>query len=196
VSAALLQPLVLCAAFWLALWLHDRRAPCHTRRFAAALALGAVLARIGHAALFEAPDANPFDPFGAVSVLFVPLGIVLLNPSAAAFSSLPLPFALARAGCLAAGCCHGHAGALLPISGAAALCALHRGTQRLSPRWVPAAFLIAFGALRIAESDWRDGSLETSARVVPDSIAAIWIGLGLASAAATWWRSQQAQPEA
>jgi hypothetical protein len=190
-----LQPLALCAAFWLALWLHDHHAPRNTPRFAAALVLGAVFARLGSASLFEAPDAVRFDPFGAVSLLFLPLGIVLLCPTAAAFSSLPLPLALARVGCIAAGCCQGRVGLLLPIADAAAFCVLHSGARRLSPRWVSAAFLIAFGALRVSESSWRGEAVEASARIAPSRIAALWIVAGLVAAGIAWWRSGSVPPE-
>jgi hypothetical protein len=195
VSAASLQPLELCTAFWLALWLHDRQVPRHTTRFAAALVLGAVFARLGPTLLFEAPGAARFDPFGAVSVLFVPLGIVLLFPAAAAFSSLPLPLALARVGCIAAGCCQGRAGILLPIADAAAFCVLHWGARRLSPRWIPAVFLIAFGALRVSESSWRGEAVEVFARVAPSRIAALWMVVGFVAAGVAWWRSGWIHPE-
>ena len=128
-SAHLLQLLALFGAFWTAIALYARRSPSPKRvRFIGALGLGAVFAHLGWAVLHvPAVAAHPLallDLTRGLTVLFVPLGLLLLERSAAAFASLPLALAVARLGCLAAGCCHGAAGEPTPVYEAAGLLAI------------------------------------------------------------------------
>ena len=72
------------------------------RRFRTLLSLytGAVLAHLGNALVF-APGSAPFE---GASLLFAPLGPLLLAPWRETLAALPLLFAVARLGCLPAGC--------------------------------------------------------------------------------------------
>jgi hypothetical protein len=175
VSSDGLRLLSVCGAFWLALLLHDRREPRRTPRFAAALLLGAALARLGCAWAFGGAS-SALDPRGGFSMLFLPLGLLALAPWGAAFASLPLPLALARLGCIAAGCCQGRDGALLPLLEIVLLGALHLALCVPPIRQVPALFLIAFGGLRIAERPWRPEP--AAAAVAPEAIAGLHILAG------------------
>jgi hypothetical protein len=182
VIAAALQLGSWCTAFWLALWLHARRDRARSARFALALLAGALLARAGDALLWGEPG-HWLEPQQSVSVLFVPLGLLLLAPQPAAFASLPLPLALARLGCLAAGCCRGASGEPLPLFEAAALGALHLGVARGADDLAPARFALGFGALRLAQSPWRPPPPRASAELVtPELVALAWMLLG-----ALWW---------
>lgn len=183
-SAAAVQLATWSAAFWLALRLEARRPPARPARFALALVLGAVLARAGHALLWSRP--RPGLAAGeAVSVLFVPLGLLLVGSGPGAFASLPLPLAVARLGCLAAGCCRGASGEWLPLYEAAFLVALHRALARGTLAAAPERFAWAFGALRLAEAPWRP-RVETAPLdgcVTPGAVALGWIAIGSVLAA-------------
>ena len=194
-NAALLQPVALCAAFWTALFLYARRArPPQPLRFACALALGAALAHAGwlllHApAVWPAIRARPgllIDPSLGFCVLFAPLGLLLLERSAAAFASLPLALAVARLGCLAAGCCHGtptampwavaglHPSALYEIAG---LLALHGLVSRAEARFAAPLVLGGIGALRLLIDPLRVAPPLGAPIVPPAAIAAAWLAL-------------------
>jgi hypothetical protein len=195
VNAALLQPVALCAAFWTALFLYSRRArPLQPVRFACALALGAALAHAGwlllHApVVWPAIRARPgllIDPSLGFCVLFVPLGPLLLERSAAAFASLPLAFAVARLGCLAAGCCLGApTGALWAVAGLhptalyeiAGLLALQGAVWRADPRFLAPLVLGGTGALRLLIDPLRV-TPPLGAPIVPAAaIAVAWLTL-------------------
>jgi hypothetical protein len=182
VTPAHFQLLAVCAAFWLALWQHDRRAPDGTARFALALLIGAALARAGQVIAFEGTPTPRalLAPESGVSILFVPLGVLLLAPTPAAFASLPLPLAVARLGCVAAGCCRGDAGEPLALVEAAALLALHRALERIPPHRTPAAFALAFGAIRLLEQPWRAAPERGFAWLAPTEAAVAWLAAGLA----------------
>lgn len=180
-TRAFLQLAAWSGAFWLALWLHGRRDGSRSC-FALALGFGAGLARAGPALLWGEP-ARLLDPSQAVSVLFVPLGVLWIRPLSAALGSLPLPLALARLGCLAAGCCRGPAGERVPLYEAGALTLLHVGLARGSRAALPERFALAWGVLRLAESPWRGripGVLGARALATPDEVALGWIALGTA----------------
>jgi hypothetical protein len=193
VSLAALQPLAWCAAFWTAVWLYTRRAaPARPLRFALALALGAALAHAGwlllHApAVWPALRARPawlLDPSVGACVLFVPLGLLAVERSPAAFASLPLALAVARLGCLAAGCCGGtasaapwafgsrHPTALYEIAG---LVALHQAASRAASRRVAALVLGGIGTLRLLVDPLRARPPLGAPLVEPELLAAAWI---------------------
>ena len=201
-SLALLQPVAWCAAFWTALFLYTRRAsPAQPLRFACALVLGVALAHAGWL-LLHAPVvrlallARPgllFDPSLGFCVLFLPLGPLLLERSAAAFASLPLALAVARVGCLAAGCCQGtptsapwavaglHPTALYEITG---LLVLH-GVVSRSDDWRAAPLVLGgIGALRLLIDPLRATPPLGAPIVPPAAIAAAWLTLAVALA----WR--------
>lgn len=177
-NAAALQLAAWSSAFWLALWLRARggAAPRAMLRFALALLLGALLARAGHALLWGDP-ARWLDPRQSVSVQFVPIGLLLLAREPAAFASLPLPLALARLGCLAAGCCRGASGEPLPLYEAAALGALHLSLGRGPAGLVPGRFALAFGGLRLVQAPWRVVEPH-GGPVTPELVALGWLVLG------------------
>ncbi len=198
-SLALLQPLAWCAAFWAALFLYTRRArSAQPVRFACALALGAVLAHLGwlllqFPVLWPALRTRPglwLDPSIGYCVLFVPLGPLLLERSAAAFASLPVALAVARVGCLAAGCCHGtpmtaawsvvgyHPTVLYEIAG---LLVLHGIVSRGSERFAAPLTLSGIGALRLLLNPLRAASPLGPPLVAPATLAVLWL-----AAAAIW----------
>jgi hypothetical protein len=178
-TAALLQLLAWSAAFWLALRLHERRQPGSPVRFALALLLGAALARVGFALLWGRPR-HLLDASAGASVLFVPLGLLLTRVGPAAFASLPLPLAVARLGCLAAGCCRGAADEPLALYEAAVLVALHGALARGALAAAPERFAWAFGGLRLAESPWRPRV--GTGFSTPEAVALGWVAAGAALA--------------
>ena len=194
-SLALLQPVAWCAAFWTALLLYTGRArPAQPLRFACALVLGAALAHAGwlllHApAIWPALRTRPgllFDPSRGFCVLFLPLGLLLLERSAAAFASLPLALAVARLGCLAAGCCQGtpttapwamaglHPTACYEIIG---LLVLHGGVSRADARFSAPLVLGGMGGLRLLIEPLRAAPALGAPIVASASIAAGWLAL-------------------
>ena len=175
---AFVQLAAWCAAFWLAVGLHARREPRRRARarFALALALGALLARVGHNLLFE-DGGRMLDPRQSFSVLFLPLGVLALAPTSAAFSALPLALAMARLGCLAAGCCRGVGGEPLPLFEASALALLHPMLACGEPDAAAARFALAFGALRLLERPWRP-PVPAVAAATPETVALGWMALG------------------
>jgi hypothetical protein len=204
-SLALLQPAAWCAAFWTALLLYTRRArPAQPLRFACALALGAALAHAGwlllHApALWPALLARPgllLAPSLGFCVLFLPLGPLLLERSAAAFASLPLALAVARLGCLAAGCCHGtptalpwamaglHPTALYEIAG---LLALHGVVSRAGARSAAPLVLGGMGALRLLIDPLRAAPPLGAPLVPAAAIAAAWLAIAVRSRQGASW---------
>ncbi len=183
----LLQPLALFGAFWTALALYGRRSPApEPLRFVAALALGAVFAHLGWALLHSSAVATHpevlLDPARGFCVLFVPLGPLLLAPRPAAFASLPLALAVARLGCLAAGCCHGENGEPTPLYEIAGLVVLHGMVSRLPDRWVIPVVLGGFGLIRLAVEPMRSIPPLGEPVVPTVAIAALWVGLAIAMA--------------
>ena len=181
-SAGLLQTAALCAAFWTAVLLFDRRAPAADQvRFVVGLGLGAVFAHLGWALLHgSAVWDHPWsllDPTAGYCVLFVPLGMLVATRQAAAFACLPLALAVARLGCLVAGCCHGANGELTPLAEIAGLVALHTGVRRLPERWVAPAVLAGFGLVRLAVGPWRAPPALGEPAFPAAAIAALWIAV-------------------
>ena len=203
-SAALAQPIAWCAAFWTALFLYTRRArPAQSLRFACALALGAALAHAGWL-LLHLPETWPalrvrpsllLDPSLGFCMLFVPLGPLLLARSAAAFASLPLALAVARLGCVAAGCCQGiptaapwgvsglHPTAIYEIAG---LLALGGAAARADARFAIPLVLGGIGALRLLIDPLRAAPALGAPVVAPAAMASGWLGV----AAPLAWRQR------
>jgi membrane protease YdiL (CAAX protease family) len=150
----LLQPLLVCAAFWVALaGVGVREAdPALQRRAAIGLLLGALLAHAGQALLHA-----DFRPLAGASVLFVPFGVLAAAPArgdprrvrylASAFLALVPALAVARAGCLARGCCYAGSGAAVEI---AALLLLYVLARRWPAHSVAPRVLAALVLLRLA----------------------------------------------
>lgn len=208
-----LQLLALLAAFWVATlgYAACQRGSSLSTRFVLGLGLGAVLAHLGWVAL-QAPVASESSwvallalssPTG-LTVLPVPLGLLLTAPwraapavrsayLAAALGSLPLALAVARLGCLAAGCCHGtptgvpwgitssgasgpvHPTPLYEIVGWIGLWVVMR---RVPEAWVPSLVLMGFGAIRLILEPWREQPPLGQLVLSPSAIAALWIAVG------------------
>ncbi len=186
-SAPLLQLLALFGAFWTAIALYARRSPSpEPVRFVGALGLGAVFAHLGWAVLhWPAVAAHPsalLDPARGLTVLFVPLGLLLLERSPAAFASLPLALAVARLGCLAAGCCHGPEGEPTPLYEIGGLVVLHGVVRRLPARGVTPTVLAGFGLIRLAIEPLRAMPPLGEPMIPAGAIALGWVvfGLGIA----------------
>jgi hypothetical protein len=183
VSAHLLQLLALFGAFWTAIAFYAQRSPSPApARFVGALGLGAVFAHLGWAVLhWPAVAAHPsalLDPARGLTLLFVPLGLLLMERSPAAFASLPLAFAVARLGCLATGCCHGPEGEPTPLTEIGGLVVLHGVTRRLPARSVTPGVLAGFGLIRLATEPLR-ATPPLGEPLVPAAwIAAAWIAGG------------------
>jgi hypothetical protein len=149
-----LYEVALCAAFWASVWRFDA-ARTSGLRFVAGLALGALFARAG-------------------GLLFAPAGLLLSAPLAAreratflsaALPTLPLAFATAKLGCIAAGCC--------AVAGGEALGFAALGLAvRASPRGGAGLALAGIGAVRLATLPLRP---EASLSALP---ALLWLALG------------------
>jgi hypothetical protein len=154
VTTEALYEAALCAAFWVALAGCRPRSAGDATRFVAGLALGAVLARAG-------------------GLLLAPAGLLLAAPWSGArrpfldvaLPALPLAFATAKLGCLAAGCC---TAAALEAAGFAALGVALRGAR---PERAGVLALAGLGAVRLAVLPFRP---EASASALA---AGLWLAL-------------------
>jgi hypothetical protein len=185
-----LRFVLLCAGFWSVVLVFRGRARRRGDgvRLLAGLTLGAFLAHLGWALLHPGVvAADPLllvDPSRGHSVLFVPLGIVLAalpgpGPAGRApflsesLGALLPGLALARLGCLAAGCCTG------AVVHEAALLLAVAPVLRCAPlRLRPGLALAGLGAARLLVEPWRArAALEP---VVPAwLLAAAWLAAGL-----------------
>jgi len=179
-------------------------------RFCAALALGGLAAHLGWCALslprVVARPALLWAPAG-FSGVFVPLGVFALAPRsegrpsflAAALPALLLGLALARLGCLLAGCCLG-APSSLPWAVAGrhpvrwlellGLWGLARISASLPQEQRGPLALAGFGLLRLLLLPLRELAGGAPARLWVGMLDAAWLGAGL-----TWmFRSQLASP--
>jgi hypothetical protein len=190
--------LILCAAFWTAIALFVRsHAPGRRSddlRFVAGLALGTAFAHLGWAllnlhAVRDHPEAW-LNPAVGYSVLFVPTGVLLLDPWSSAMKSLPLALAVARTGCLVSGCCNGVNSAWIPwgfhptpVYDIGLLVALHFAIWRVRDDLVIPAFLVGFGSIRLALEPLRAPAPLGDPWISPLWIAAIWVVVGVGIAA-------------
>ena len=119
------QHVVWALGFAVALAAFDTRAGKGRGRFVLGLWLGVVTAHLGWG-LFHLPEMLE-DPgrilhLGAVSVLFMPVGVLLVAPWRDSLAALPLALAIARIGCLPYACCYETWWSALPeIAGLAGL---------------------------------------------------------------------------
>ena len=173
-SGEALQLAAWSAAFWLARAAYRGPSPV---RFGAGLALGAVLAHLGGAIAVRGTAALPSgwltDP--VASVLFVPLGLLALEPGAAAWRALAPSLALARVGCLAAGCCAGPGGAPVALLEIAGLLGLGAALRCAPAAGAGPRFAAGFGGLRLALEPLRAVPSPTAL-----ALAATWLACGLA----------------
>lgn len=166
------------AAFGLAVVLFGRESRRGLARFLLALWAGALFAHLGwgllHGAAVLRHPAAFLQP-GAASVLFVPLGVLLVAPWREALAVLPPALFVARLGCLPYGCCYEaawHATAEL-----AGLVALH-GATRAWPAHAASLVLSGLGLLRLAVEPLRAEVPGVSLQ--PAWVALAWVGAGLA----------------
>ncbi len=189
-----IQLLIWCAAFWtaIALFLRSHRSERRSDalRFLAGLVLGAAFAHLGWAVLNLAavrdhPDAW-FNPAVGYSILFFPVGVLLLAPWSAALKSLPLAIAVARVGCLVSGCCNGTQTSLFPwgyhptpVYEIGLFVALHFAVWRLRDDLAIPAVLVGFGLIRLAVEPFRAAAPLGEPLISASWIAALWIALGV-----------------
>lgn len=203
--------LLLVAAFWVAVLSYAALGGRGrwAGRFIVGLALGAGMAHLVwvllRPGLLWAQPTILWNPTLGSTVLAVPLGLLLTAPGVApqrararylaiALGSLPLALAVARLGCLVAGCCHGVAtelpwGMRLPGGGGPvhptplyeiAGCVTLFFVMRRLPRshWA-GTVLVGFGVIRLAVSPWRASASLGDPLVSAHWLAALWIPVGL-----------------
>jgi hypothetical protein len=183
-TSSLLHVALLFAAFWTAVLLYRGERPLC---FVAALAVGAIVSHLGWAGLhWQAVAEHPqalFDPGLGYCVLFFPLGPLLLAPEATTWRALPLALAVARAGCLAGGCCGGEPGRFgahpTPLYEMALLAGLHFAVRAAPKRAAAAVFLAGFGALRLAVEPLRAAPPLGEPAAPVAALSALWLGAGL-----------------
>jgi hypothetical protein len=179
------------AAFWVGLAGFHRHAGARALpRQAAALVLGALAACAGGRLL------HPGTAAAGPSVLFVPLGVLLLAPVRAGerraflpagLAALPAGLAVARLGCLAGGCCGAPAA---PALGAAALLALAALAARQPEACMAPMVLAGLAAVRAASEPLRPAAVSGPALLSPAVLATAWIF----AAAAPWVRAGGPRP--
>lgn len=178
------QVVLLFAALWTAVALYRGPEPC---RFALALALGAMATHLGWA-LLHWPEAREhpaalLDPTLGYSVLFFPIGPLLLAPGAATWRALPLALAVARVGCLVAGCCGGVRGSFgnhpTPVYEIALLLLLHVALRSTPEPRSTGVFLLGFGLVRWIVEPFRAPPPLGEPALSAAAIAGAWMGLGL-----------------
>lgn len=177
-DAALVRAVAWLGAFFTALLVYRRHAEPSATRFELALLSGALFAHLGWAILYL-PRVLEFPEWilqpGAASVLFLPLGVLLVAPWRESLAALPLALAVARLGCLPYTCCYEHpANALPELAGLVLLHVL--ATRRLEH--APTLVLCGFGLLRIFTLPLRAPE-EPVPALDPAWVACCWIVAGM-----------------
>ncbi|MEN8184241.1 MAG: prolipoprotein diacylglyceryl transferase family protein [Myxococcota bacterium] len=203
--ASALQLGLLCVAFWTAvLGFRSRQIRgVSAIHFVAGLGLGAVFAHGGWVLLHVDQVAQHPELIGnpalGRSVLFFPLGLLALTPARASaatrrawldasFAALPPALAVARLGCLVAGCCGG-----LPIGGEFFLKWHPTPLYEMGGLWllgliirgcpsglVAPVVLAGFGAVRAAVDPLRAPAPLGSPLLPPGLLALAWLVAGAA----------------
>lgn len=202
-SHAYASPPLLVLAFWAAVYDFERRGGAdggEAPRLAFGLGLGVLFAHLGWLLLH--PSVVRADPHILLEVrgfssLFLPLGVLALVPwrgdrtryLAAGVGCLALGLAVARLGCILAGCCRGAPTHVLwAVAGRfptrwlewAGLLVLAVVSDRLSWRWVAPITLAGYGALRLALGPLRAADPAGPTLFAPAWLAAGWLLLGSA----------------
>lgn len=205
-----LQVLLWIAAFWVAVLGYAALGGSarRSRRWLAGLALGAVLAHVVWVLLrpgvLLAQPAILLDPTRGATILAVPLGVLVsawgVRPAderarylQVALGALPLAFATARLGCLAAACCHGvptgfafglalpgselprHPTPFYEIVGCVGL---FLALMRLPRRTWPAVVLAGLGVIRLVVTPWRATDPLGEPILAAPWLAALWVVAG------------------
>jgi hypothetical protein len=177
------QSVLLLAALWTAIATYRGTRPV---RFVLGLVAGCISARIGwallHLPMVAAHPGSILQESAGFTILFFPLGPLLIAREAATWRALPLPLAVARLGCLAAGCCGGVAAPWgvhpTPVYEAIGLVVLHfysRAPGRAGGRSV---FLIGFGLERILVEPFRASPPLGEPVVAPVLVSVCWVLAG------------------
>ena len=115
------------------------------------------------------------DP-SAATLLFFPLGVLLVAPWREALAALPPALLVARLGCLPHGCCYGSAAAALPEL--AAWAAIGWAIRR-RPHWTTPLVLSGFGLIRLF-GELSSLRVDAGDVIVPPALVASgWVVAGL-----------------
>lgn len=146
-------------------------APRASARWLLGLQAGALLAYLGS----DLALMGRLPRFESASVLFVPLGVLIVAPWREALAALPLALGLARLGCLPYHCCYPSPWNAVPEL--VGWVALHFLARRW-PRHTTPIVLCGFGAIRLLSLPLRR-VLATEPFIDPAWIAVAWIAAGV-----------------
>ena len=175
------QAVLLVAALWAAIWLYRGERPV---RFLLGLVAGCVTARLGWA-LFQLTVVAQYPTSilglsAGYTVLFFPLGPLLFAPEDATWRALPMPLAVARLGCLVAGCGGGTdapwGSQPTALYEAAWLLILHFSLSRSVARAAAPLFLMGFGLGRVVITPLRAAAAEGDPVLSPLLVSVGWMG--------------------
>ena len=177
-SPDLVRSAVWAAAFLVGMGVYGSRADAGRGRFALGLFCGALCAHLGWGLVhLRGVVEHPhwlLQP-GAASVLFFPLGVLLVSPRREAVAALPLTLATLRLGCLPYTCCYetpAHAAFELT-----ALLLLHAFAARSPLQAVPVV-LSGLGLIRLLSTPLRT-PLHPEPTIDPAWFAGLWVAAGL-----------------
>ena len=192
VAREFVQISLLLGAFWVATLRMVRQGGREAPRLALGLVLGALMTHVVWC-LAHAPSTTLLswlDPTRGSTLLGLPLGALLAAPwrrgparaydfLATSWLALTPALAIARLGCLVAGCCPG---VELPVELFEALAWLIASwlLTRLPRVWVPGAFLLLFGTVRLCLAPLRVPDPHASQAIASSEvIAASWIAVAV-----------------
>lgn len=192
---------LLVLAFWAAVYDFLRREGSHGDhgfRLALGLGLGVLFAHLGWMLIHPrlvASDPHLLLEARGFSSYFLPLGVLTTAPRrgdrllylARAVGCLALGLAVARLGCIVAGCCRGAPTyAFFAVGGRyptrwlewAGLVGLCLGSRRLPLRLVAPLTLAGYGALRLTLAPLREADPAGPDLLAPAWLAAVWLLFG------------------
>ena len=171
--------LAVAAAFGIAVCVYGSRSSRARSRFVLGLHAGALLSFVGLELLLDPsplPDPLRLLRLEGASLLFVPLGVLLVAPWREALAALPLALAVARLGCLPFDCCYAAPWNALPEL--AGLVAIHFAARRWPQHTAPIV-LSGFGAIRLLSLPLRSVPV-VEPFVDPAWVAVAWVVAGFA----------------
>lgn len=174
---------LLLAALWTAVATYRGTRPV---RFVLGLLAGCVSARLGwtllHLPTVAAHPASILHESAGYTILLFPLGPLLIARDDASWRALPLPLAVARLGCLAAGCCGGVAAPWgvhpTPVYEAIWLVGLHFCSRAPRRTGGLSIFLVGFGFERILVEPFRADPPLGEPVVAPVLVSVCWVLAG------------------